>query len=479
MSTPPSLESLNAAISVLAQQVTQLNNQVNPTPEANFAPFEIRNPTTGHIAQVSHEDPLALLKTINDYDGNPNLLNHWLNKARRINQIFFATDSDTQQKQGHYYTFLLGLESKIIGPAQEVLAKNNYEANFSLMEKLLIEAFGEKKKIEHLLYEIITAEQHEKSNHEFYEYITTRLNQLISSTILKYGNQNAKPLIEQYKMQAVSAYLRGLNGINGLIITGYDPKTLEEAYHHVITMEANTRLKNEITNVPQVPARNYQRRSSNQPNNNFQQQRQDQRFQYQQQGTLYQQRQHQRDFQPFQRQQHSFELREFQPFQRQQRSFEQREFQPFQRQRGFEQREFQPHQLRDLQQLQQQREVQPFQQQQHENQQFQQQLQRDRELRNNPRGEPMEIDRSTRSRHVNYENRNQLINNIEECEEHGNEASSCQLFTLNKKGLPYLEIQGKIKARKFLLIQDQNIILSNQELLIKHFYYEIDFMLNP
>ncbi|XP_055615308.1 probable serine/threonine-protein kinase dyrk1 [Toxorhynchites rutilus septentrionalis] len=33
-------------------------------------------------------------------------------------------------------------------------------------------------------------------------------------------------------MQAVSAYLRGLNGINGLIITGYDPKTLEEAYHH-------------------------------------------------------------------------------------------------------------------------------------------------------------------------------------------------------------------------------------------------------
>ncbi|XP_055622189.1 probable serine/threonine-protein kinase clkA [Toxorhynchites rutilus septentrionalis] len=119
MSTPPSLESLNAAISVLAQQVTQLNNQVNPTPEANFAPFEIRNPTTGHIAQVSHEDPLALLKTINDYDGNPNLLNHWLNKARRINQFFFATDSDTQQKQGHYYTFLLGLESKIIGPAQE------------------------------------------------------------------------------------------------------------------------------------------------------------------------------------------------------------------------------------------------------------------------------------------------------------------------------------------------------------------------
>ncbi|XP_055615217.1 probable cyclin-dependent serine/threonine-protein kinase DDB_G0292550 [Toxorhynchites rutilus septentrionalis] len=232
MSTPPSLESLNAAISVLAQQVTQLNIQVNPTPEANFAPFEIRNPTTGHIAQVSHEDPLALLKTINDYDGNPNLLNHWLNKARRINQIFFPTDSDTQQKQGHYYTFLLGLESKIIGPAQEVLAKNNYEANFSLMEKLLIEAFGEKKKIEHLLYEIITAEQHGKSNHEFYEYITTRLNQLISSTILKYGNQNANPLIEQYKMQAVSAYLRGLNGINGLIITGYDPKTLEEAYHH-------------------------------------------------------------------------------------------------------------------------------------------------------------------------------------------------------------------------------------------------------
>ncbi|XP_055633505.1 probable ATP-dependent RNA helicase ddx42 [Toxorhynchites rutilus septentrionalis] len=83
MSTPPSLESLNAAISVLAQQVTQLNNQVNPTPEANFAPLEIRNPTTGHIAQVSHEDPLALLKTINDYDGNPNLLNHWLNKYQQ------------------------------------------------------------------------------------------------------------------------------------------------------------------------------------------------------------------------------------------------------------------------------------------------------------------------------------------------------------------------------------------------------------
>ncbi|XP_055615076.1 uncharacterized protein LOC129761379 [Toxorhynchites rutilus septentrionalis] len=336
------------------------------------------------------------------------------------------------------------------------------------MEKLLIEAFGEKKKIEHLLYEIITAEQHGKSNHEFYEYITTRLNQLISSTILKYGNQNAKPLIEQYKMQAVSAYLRGLNGINGLIITGYDPKTLEEAYHHVITMEANTRLKNEITNVPQVPARNYQRRSSNQPNNNFQQQRQDQRFQYQQQGTLYQQRQHQRDFQPFQRQQHSFELREFQPFQRQQRSFEQREFQPFQRQRGFEQREFQPHQLRDLQQLQQQREVQPFQQQQHENQQFQQQLQRDRELRNNPRGEPMEIDRSTRSRHVNYENRNQLINNIEECEEHGNEASSLKLtwiFLITAiLGIEIIDVKDKA----YLLYEEKECIVSNGEVILIH-----------
>ncbi|XP_055623735.1 GATA zinc finger domain-containing protein 15-like [Toxorhynchites rutilus septentrionalis] len=190
MSTPPSLESLNAAISVLAQQVTQLNNQVNTTPEANFAPFEIRNPTTGHIAQVSHEDPLALLKTINDYDGNPNLLNHWLNKARRINQIFFATDSDTQQKQGHYYTFLLGLESKIIGPAQEVLAKNNYEANFSLMEKLLIEAFGEKKKIEHLLYEIITAEQHGKNKIRDFS---------INNKVLYTNNDNTNEISNRFK----------------------------------------------------------------------------------------------------------------------------------------------------------------------------------------------------------------------------------------------------------------------------------------
>ncbi|XP_055590701.1 putative uncharacterized protein DDB_G0289263 [Uranotaenia lowii] len=179
--------------------------------------------------------------------------------------MYEATASDTHEKQANYYTFLLGLETKIVGAAQEVLAKNNCETNFRLMEKLLIDAFGNKKRIEHLLYEITIAEQKGRTTNEFYNHINDRLNQIIASTILKYGSTNAAPLIEQYKTQAISAFLRGLNGITGTIIAGYQPQSMEEALHHALTIDANAMMKSDIFSSAgrhlssSLPGRNHQR----------------------------------------------------------------------------------------------------------------------------------------------------------------------------------------------------------------------------
>lgn len=102
----------------------QLNQQVNPTPQDNFTPFEVKDPANGQTVTVSHNDPIKLLKTIGNYDGNPNLLNHWLSKARRLKKIYKATNTDTKDKQACYYTFLLGIETKIVGAAFLIVGEN-------------------------------------------------------------------------------------------------------------------------------------------------------------------------------------------------------------------------------------------------------------------------------------------------------------------------------------------------------------------
>lgn len=270
------METLMQRIQALEARLNENNVEAKVTDDFRDPPLFFVKQDGSAVNPESFEKIPGVVKDLPVFCGDPSELNSWICDVDGIIRLYQTSPSDNEEKQNKFHMICKFVRRKIRGEANDALVASNASINWYMIRRTLITYYGEKRDLETLDFQLMSAHQKGRSLETYYDEVN-RLLSLIANQIKtdeRFSHPEAsRALIETYNKKAIDAFVRGLDGDVYRFIRNYEPTSLAAAYSYCISfqnVECRKLLTRPRANIPPTAPRNLIPLPPPIPNRNFQ-----------------------------------------------------------------------------------------------------------------------------------------------------------------------------------------------------------------
>lgn len=178
------------------------------------------------------------LSLVTAYDGNPTELQNFITSAQALIDIFADEIPPGQVQTVNNKLLILGLRSKLTGRASEVI-QIYQPSSWDDYKNCLRQNFGDNRDEISLMKDLNNLKQGNLSSKKFYEEITHIANLLCGKVV------NNPDRLQFYQNSALFVFLSGLNEPLGSTLRAMQPQNLAEAHQYLMQEQSALKFQKE------------------------------------------------------------------------------------------------------------------------------------------------------------------------------------------------------------------------------------------
>lgn len=217
-------ESFEHKLTRLTEQIATLTTVKKPH---TYEPVKI-------IAGIKCEEPLDLVKSLPEFDGQVSTYVSWRQAAHTAYEVFRS-----HQGSSRHYQAVGIIRNKLKGSADAILASFNTVLNFEAIIARLDFTYSDKRPIYLIEQELSTLRQGNLSVLKYFDEVEKKLTLLTNKTIMTHEGPIAESICTKYRADALRVFISGLKRPLCDILFASRPDDLPGALALAQEVEAN------------------------------------------------------------------------------------------------------------------------------------------------------------------------------------------------------------------------------------------------
>lgn len=218
------------------RQIREIVNEVLGTRQDPIVNEEIDQPI-GNISRLEEVEKIPdIVRSLRDFSGQPGEFSSWRKSVDRIMELFKSL-----QGTGKYYAILHTIRTKIIGDADTALESYRTPLDWGRIKKCLMMHYSDKRDIGTLEYQMTTLCQGGRSITAFYQAVYQHLSLILDKVAcLDIDEGSLRIMTNTYRDKALDTFVRGLNGDLPRLLSVREPTSLPQALHICLKLDNMT-----------------------------------------------------------------------------------------------------------------------------------------------------------------------------------------------------------------------------------------------
>lgn len=174
-----------------------------------------------------------VVKSLREFSGQPGEFGSWKKSVERILKIYNHLKGTPK-----YYGIISVIRNKITGQADTALESYNTPLNWEEISKCLTLHYADKRDLGTLEYQMTTLIQKNSSIPEFYEQVYRHLSLILNKlSSMDMSQESMNVMTQAYRDKALDTFVRGLRGDLPRLLSMKGPTDLPEALHLCLKLE--------------------------------------------------------------------------------------------------------------------------------------------------------------------------------------------------------------------------------------------------
>lgn len=174
-----------------------------------------------------------IVKSLREFSGQPGEFSSWKKSVDRILQIYEHLKGTPK-----YYGILSVVRNKIVGHADIALESYNTPLNWAKMSKCLTLHYADKRDLGTLEYQMTTLVQGTNTVPEFYQSVYQHLSLIMNKlSCMDMSNESLNNMTQAYRDKALDTFVRGLRGDLPRLLSIKEPVDLPQALHLCLKLQ--------------------------------------------------------------------------------------------------------------------------------------------------------------------------------------------------------------------------------------------------
>lgn len=174
-----------------------------------------------------------VVKSLREFSGQPGEFSSWKKSVDRILKLY-----ESMKGTPKYFGMLSVIRNKITGQADTALESYNTPLNWERISKCLTLHYADKRDLGTLEYQLTTLVQRQQSVPEFYQQVYQHLSLILNKlSSMEMGQEAMDSMTQSYRDKALDTFVRGLKGDLPRLLSIRGPIDLPEALHLCLKLE--------------------------------------------------------------------------------------------------------------------------------------------------------------------------------------------------------------------------------------------------
>lgn len=174
-----------------------------------------------------------IVKSLREFSGSPGEFSSWRKSVDRTLDLFESIKGTSR-----YFAILHTIRLKVTGDADTALESYRTPLNWGRIKKCLMMHYSDRRDIGTLEYQMTTLWQANRSITEFYRAVYQHLSLILDKVAcLDYDNASLVNMTNAYREKALDTFVRGLKGELPRLLAVSAPKSLPEALQICLKLE--------------------------------------------------------------------------------------------------------------------------------------------------------------------------------------------------------------------------------------------------
>lgn len=231
-------EALNTLVTGIVGRVLQnegrqwVQSIINPNADGFSGTDQTISPE--YRANLSELDKIPdVVRSLKDFTGQPGEFNSWKKSVDRILQLY-----DGIKGTPKYFGILSVIRNKIVGQADVVLESYNTPLDWKCIARCLTMHYADKRDLSTLEYQMTSLIQGNLTVQEFYHSVYSHLSLILNKIgCMEVSSESLTILTQTYRDKALDTFVRGLKGDLPRLLGIREPTDLPQALHLCLKLE--------------------------------------------------------------------------------------------------------------------------------------------------------------------------------------------------------------------------------------------------
>lgn len=212
---------------LLTREVPRLVQRVlHPSPDPNLDMDQgINEDQLGNLSSLDKVPDIV--KSLREFSGQAAEYSSWRKSVERVLQIYAA-----ERGSPKYFGILSVIRNKIVGQADAVLESYNTPLNWERISRCLTLHYADKRDLQTLEYQMTCLIQGNDTIPQFYQAVYHHLSLILNKiSSMEMGVEARNILVSSYRDKALDTFVRGLRGDLPKLLSVREPTDLPQALH--------------------------------------------------------------------------------------------------------------------------------------------------------------------------------------------------------------------------------------------------------
>ena len=223
----------NIVRDILTKEGRQImSNIINPQADIKNDLDQIIDTQVDHTLSDLDKIP-DIVKSLRDFSGSPGEFSSWKKSVDRILKLYEHLKGSSK-----YYGILSVVRNKIVGNADRALESYNTPLNWNKISRCLTLHYADKRDLGTLEYQMTTLVQGNYTIPEFYQNVYQHLSLILNKlSCMEMGQESMDNMTQSYRDKALDTFIRGLKGDLPRLLSIREPVDLPQALHLCLKLQ--------------------------------------------------------------------------------------------------------------------------------------------------------------------------------------------------------------------------------------------------